>query len=181
MNMNDNERSLLTENESLRAENMELRSLLTLAKEARAEAAERAKDGAYRERDKLVAALSVFFPAWLERHPEEEEWEDDWRWTVFILGDAPSGQMAWHIHDSELPLFDHLQRSKGHRWDGHSTEEKYERLANARPEAAERGLAEMRKLHRRICYDGYEKRCELCKTLWPCESVEAARAAGEGE
>jgi regulator of replication initiation timing len=42
MNMNDNERSLLTENESLRAENMELRSLLTLAKEARAEAAERA-------------------------------------------------------------------------------------------------------------------------------------------
>jgi hypothetical protein len=51
----------------------------------------------------------------------------------------------------------------------------------ARAEAAERGLAEMRKLHRRICYDGYEKRCELCKTLWPCESVEAARAAGKGE
>jgi regulator of replication initiation timing len=48
MNMNDNERSLLTENESLRAENMELRSLLTLAKEARAEAAERALEDADR-------------------------------------------------------------------------------------------------------------------------------------
>lgn len=86
-----------------------------------------AKDQAYAERNKLVAALSKFLPAWLERHPEHEEWEDDWRWTVFI--DGPTRQMTWHIHDSELPLFDHLPRSNSHRWDGHTTEEKYERLA----------------------------------------------------
>lgn len=89
------------------------------------------KNGAYLERNKLVAALSKFFPSWLERHPEEDvDWEDDWRWTVFV--DGPTGQMTWHIHDSHLGLFDHLPRSVAHRWDGHSTEEKYERLARIR-------------------------------------------------
>jgi hypothetical protein len=67
------------------------------------------------------------FPSWLERHPEEEDWEDDWRWTVFVA--PPSGQMTWHIHDSELEMFDHLTRIPEHSWDGHTTEEKYERLA----------------------------------------------------
>lgn len=98
-----------------------------------------AKDGAYSERDQLVAWLSALFPAWLERHPDEDtEWEDDWRWIVFI--DHPTaGQMTWHIHDSELPLFDHLTRSNAHRWDGHTTEMKYERVRDAREDAAREG------------------------------------------
>lgn len=86
-----------------------------------------AKDSAYQERDKLVAALSKLFPASLERHPQEEEWEDDWRWIVFI--DLPTGQASWHIHDSELPMFEHLPRLAGRKWDGHTNEEKYRRLA----------------------------------------------------
>lgn len=90
------------------------------------------KDSAYSERDRLVAALSHHFPSWLERHPKEEEWEDDWRWTVFIH--TPAGQCSWHIHDSELKWFDHLPRSGAHRWDGHGTEEKYDRLARAMEE-----------------------------------------------
>jgi hypothetical protein len=86
------------------------------------------KDGAYSERDQLVAALSRLFPASLERHyPEDDDWDDDWRWVVFI--DLPTGQASWHIHDSELPMFDHLLRKAGRVWDGHSTEEKYKRLA----------------------------------------------------
>lgn len=85
------------------------------------------KDGAYSERNKLVAALSKLFPASLERHPDEDKaWEDDWRWIVFV--DLPTGQVSWHIHDSELSNFDHLERHRGRSWDGHSTEEKYERL-----------------------------------------------------
>lgn len=86
-----------------------------------------AKDSAYAERNKLVAAISRIWPASLERHPDSDEgWEDDWRWIVFV--DGPGGQMSWHIHDTELALFDHLPRLAGRAWDGHSTEEKYARL-----------------------------------------------------
>jgi hypothetical protein len=103
-----------------------------------------AKDNAYHERNMLVAALSRLFPASLERHPDDDtEWDDDWRWIVFI--ELPNGVdwdkekgrftgaryhvASWHIHDSELGLFDHLPRLSGRfKWDGHTTEEKYERL-----------------------------------------------------
>lgn len=91
------------------------------------------KDGAYKERDALVSALSNIFPSSLERHPDEDiSWENDWRWIVFI--DLPTGQATWHIHDSELSMFDHLKRFQGRVWDGHSTPEKYERLAALRAE-----------------------------------------------
>ena len=102
-----------------------------------------AKDAAYAERDKLVSALSKVFPSHLCRHPvTDETWENDWRWIVCIH--APTGQMTWHIHDSELPQFSHLEKLDNH-WDGHDTAEKYRRLADlARspvPElAAEGGL-----------------------------------------
>ena len=87
-----------------------------------------AKNGAYSERNKLVAALSMMFPASLERHPEEDKtWEDDWRWVVYL--DLPTGQASWHLHDSEVVQFGHLPRMAGRKWDGHTTEEKYSRLA----------------------------------------------------
>ncbi len=90
---------------------------------------ERQKNGAYAERNKLVAALSKLFPSSLERHPESDTaWEDDWRWIVFV--DLPTGQASWHIHDSELAMFDHLPRNEGRVWDGHTTEQKYARLAD---------------------------------------------------
>lgn len=87
------------------------------------------KDGAYSERNQLVCALTKAFPynCWMERHPDSDtEWEDDWRWIVFI--DSSEGSMSWHIHDSELGWFDHLPRRDGNSWDGHSVEEKYRRL-----------------------------------------------------
>jgi len=84
------------------------------------------KDGAYRERDKLVAALSKLFHSYRSRHPMADEWEDDWRNIIVI--DLPTGQVSWHIHDSELPLFMHLPL-QDNNWDGHTTEEKYARLA----------------------------------------------------
>jgi hypothetical protein len=94
------------------------------------------KDAAYAERDALVCALSKLFPASLERHPESDTtWDNDWRWIVFI--DLPTGQATWHIHDSELGWFDHLKRYTGRQWDGHTTPEKYQRLAAiAAPPAA---------------------------------------------
>jgi len=105
------------------------------------EALEAAKNDAYGERDQLVAALSKMFPASLERHPDEDtEWEDEWRWIVFI--ELPTGQATWHIHDSELPLFAHLPRETGRTWDGHTTPEKYDRLARLRAATPETTLAE---------------------------------------
>jgi hypothetical protein len=85
------------------------------------------KDGAYSERDKLVAALSKLLPSHLARHPRSDTtWEDDWRWIVVI--NVPAGQMTWHIHDSERENFNHLDVAD-YVWDGHTTEEKYQRLA----------------------------------------------------
>lgn len=102
---------------------------LALAREQREEIAElkRQKDGAYTERNALVCALSKLLPAHMEIHPFSEEWDDDWRSIVFVEG--PTGQMTWHIHDSEVGSFNHLLPIEQHSWDGHTTEEKYERLA----------------------------------------------------
>lgn len=84
------------------------------------------KDSAYRERNMLVCALTKLFPAYLARHDESDEsWERDWMWIVYI--DLPTGQVSWHIHDSERGLFDHLE-VKENNWDGHNTERKYQRL-----------------------------------------------------
>lgn len=88
-------------------------------------ALEQQKNGAYSERNKLVAALCKLFPSSIEQH-EGEDWENGWN-VVYI--DLPTGQVSWHIHDSELPLFAHVARRQGRKWDGHSTEVKYERLA----------------------------------------------------
>lgn len=91
----------------------------------------RQKDAAYVERNKCVAliarmAVALGLDAGLGRH-EGEDWEDDWRNIVFV--DLPSGQVSWHIHDSDLGWFEFLGQYKG-VWDGHSTEEKYQRVLN---------------------------------------------------
>lgn len=87
----------------------------------------RQKNEAYAERNMLVAALSKVFGSWLAHHPEEDkEWEDEWRTIVFV--ELPTGQASWHIHDSERPLFAHLDWGPN-KWDGHTTDQKYERLA----------------------------------------------------
>lgn len=92
------------------------------------------KDAAYAERNKCVAliarmAIALGLRAGLGRHEEEDKsWEDDWRNIVFI--DLPSGQVSWHIHDSDLPMFEFLPKYHG-VWDGHTTEEKYQRVLEA--------------------------------------------------
>ena len=80
----------------------------------------------YGERDQLVAALSKVFPAHISRHQGEGEWDEEWMNVVCVH--LPTGQVAWHIRDAELPWFNHLERLPGH-YDGHTTEEKYARLA----------------------------------------------------
>lgn len=92
------------------------------------------KDAAYAERNKCVAliarmAIALGLTAGLgKQHSEEDkDWEADWRNIVFV--DLPSGQVSWHIHDSDLPMFEFLGQYNG-VWDGHTTEEKYSLVLN---------------------------------------------------
>lgn len=110
-------------------------------------ALEESKNQAYYERNQLVLALSKLYESWMELHPlEDESWEKDWRHIVFINIPTPGGnfqghrlknnkQLSWHIHDSEVKYFSHLELRNGNSWDGHTTKEKYDRLLELRPDS----------------------------------------------
>lgn len=94
------------------------------------------KDNAYTERNKCIAALANLirdialpnFRVFVTNHPEEDEsWDNDWR-TILVIqkGDL---QMTWHFHDSDKHLLKRLP-VMSYIWDGHSTDEKYNRLLN---------------------------------------------------
>lgn len=79
---------------------------------------------AYRERNQLVAALSKVFPSVLAPATDAEP-----GWSTVVMIQLPTGQVSWHIKDSEIPeFFSHLVRDTNATWDGHTTEEKYRRL-----------------------------------------------------
>lgn len=83
------------------------------------------KDAAYLERNQTVAALAAAYPSGIAK-TAIEGWHAEWHGCVYI--DLPTGQASWHYHDSQAHLFSHLPPYNG-VWDGHSTEEKYRRLA----------------------------------------------------
>lgn len=83
---------------------------------------------AYEERNRLVSVLSKFWPSHLCLHPDSDKaWDPEWLTIVCIH--SPVGQLTWHIHDDHRLLFAHLQVSDGH-WDGHTSADKYARLAS---------------------------------------------------
>jgi len=91
------------------------------------------KDNAYSERNKCIAALANFIRDIAQpqfrvytTHDNNENWENDWR-TVLVIerGDL---QMTWHFHDSERHLLERLPVNLLHKFDGHDTKEKYNRL-----------------------------------------------------
>jgi hypothetical protein len=91
-----------------------------------------AKNSAYKERNQVLAlaaklAIEVGCRVGLS-YDCSEHWDDEWRNTILI--DLPSGQVSWHIHESELALFSFLNQYLG-SWDGHSTKEKYQRVEKA--------------------------------------------------
>jgi len=49
-------------------------------------------------------------------------------WTNLVVFDTPDGQVSWHIAKEDIHLFDHLEVDYEWSWDGHTTEEKQERL-----------------------------------------------------
>jgi len=93
----------------------------------RIEKLEAARDGAYTERNRLVAFLASIYPSGVKK-TAIPGWDEAWHGCVYI--DFPIGQASWHFHDNEAHLFAHLPPYDG-EWDGHTTEEKYERLVFA--------------------------------------------------
>lgn len=91
--------------------------------------AETERDGAYRERAQLLAWLAAIHPAvrTLARDVTEPGWQ------ILFLDPPNGGQMSWHIAPADIELFDHVEyvRAGDERavWDGHTTETKYERIA----------------------------------------------------
>lgn len=80
------------------------------------------RDKAYGERAALVAYLSATYPSVMLTDSAEPDWP-----IVFVS--TPSGQMSWHVAKADLGLFAHVPATTNPTWDGHTTEQKYERLA----------------------------------------------------
>lgn len=81
------------------------------------------KDAAYKERNLVVSALSKVWPAHLSIDATQPK-----RFQYVVCIHSPAGQLTWHFPSGSLHLFIHLE-TKPSDWDGHSTEEKYKRLA----------------------------------------------------
>lgn len=82
-------------------------------------------DDVYRERARLVANLAARYPSHMGfTDPLEPDW-------AVVVVETPEGQMSWHIAPDDQGLFNLVRRTKptDRPWDGHTTEEKYERLS----------------------------------------------------
>lgn len=78
----------------------------------------------YRERAHLVAHLAAIYPSMMVPATDED-------WAIVYI-DLPANQVSWHIAPADLDLFTHVDSYAplpGQAiWDGHTTEEKYNRL-----------------------------------------------------
>lgn len=163
--------------DSMRDKAEEILPLLdTLAKELKE--AEAKKDGAYLERNRLVALLAKLFPSGVAK-TAIEGWSEDWHGCVYI--DFPTGQASWHFHDSQAWLFEGLPPYKG-SWDGHTTEEKYERIAAIEPRSIQSLEAEVARLREALAF---AESCIKSGEPWTqtCEEMfgKAREALGGGE
>ena len=93
----------------------------------RIEKLEKARDGAYTERNRLVAFIASIYPSGVKK-TAIPGWDEAWHNCVYI--DLSVGQASWHYHNDEAHLFAHFPPYES-EWDGHTTEEKYERLSLA--------------------------------------------------
>jgi hypothetical protein len=94
---------------------------------ARAEQAEAERDGAYRERAHLTAWLATIHPAVIT--PASDIDDDGWQILYLTAGGR---QLSWHIAPGDADLFAHVEHvdhgDERGRWDGHTTEQKYQAI-----------------------------------------------------
>jgi hypothetical protein len=82
-------------------------------------------DEVYAERNAVVLAFAAMaeeggWPVAQIVDPAQPDW------PVLLIA-TPYGQVSWHLKRSEMP--DDIPPARGWGWDGHTTQEKYERLA----------------------------------------------------
>lgn len=80
----------------------------------------------FQERNELLGLLTKFYPAHVCRPtPGTESVLCPWIVCIHF----PTGQCTWHITEKQREtIFKHLIEQPNH-WDGHTTAEKYRRLA----------------------------------------------------
>jgi len=88
------------------------------------------KDGAYEERNRVVALLARLYLdkgfRVLQTRTSIPGWNPEWERCVYI--ETPEGQLSWHFHDRDAHLFEHVPKVASVDWDGHTTELKYQRI-----------------------------------------------------
>lgn len=93
------------------------------------ERAEKERDGAYQERAQLLAWLAALHPATTVITASPDVDEDGWQLLYLVAG---GWQLSWHIHPRDAELFRHVTvvdvTDVRAQWDGHGTEQKYERI-----------------------------------------------------
>ncbi|MEU1309475.1 hypothetical protein ABZ419_11350 [Streptomyces cinnamoneus] len=90
------------------------------------------RDAVYRERAHLVAYLAALHPSHIgNTDPDAPDW-------AVVIVEAPGGQLSWHIAERDLDLFEHVMPTNRicRGWDGHTTDEKYERIRTLTAAAA---------------------------------------------
>lgn len=81
-------------------------------------------NAAYRERAHLVALLASIWASHIGySDPNERDW-------AVVIITTPAGQLSWHVARSDMDLFAHVEVSTSEHdaWDGHTTEQKYQRI-----------------------------------------------------
>ena len=83
------------------------------------------KNNAYAQRNKLAVLLAAKYGGSLvDANPQEPGW------SSVLLIPTGSGQISFHVHDSELPYVLSMPNIKMHdgAWDGHDDGEKWRRV-----------------------------------------------------
>lgn len=115
------------------------------------------RDGAYRERAHLVALLASLHPSHIgHTDPAAPDW-------AVVVVETPAGQLSWHIAPRDMDLFTHVRPTDRvcRGWDGHTTDEKYERVRQLTATAgcpSDRALAAEAAINRvRAVLDGADR------------------------
>jgi len=179
--------TITTEEAELQRHHLEEVRLLSLAAER--DALRASKDAAYEERNRVVALLASVFPS-VRARTAIEGWSEDWHGCIYIT--LPTGQASWHYHDSHAHLFAHVPEGAA-IWDGHTTLEKYERVAAtcARRDSLQAKNARLQEALSEMITAFYDAGCHVCggdcasanPPVWGCpvDVIRRARVLGEKE